>query len=77
MAMLLMLRDTALAFLSVALIAALDWFMIWLPNDNVEGVNGIWANPDEPRTRRKSKRPVPPKNSFVPCCGGLKLELCK
>jgi hypothetical protein len=73
MAMLLMLRGTAWVFLSVALIGALDWLTTWLPKDNAEGVNVVWANADDPGTRRKSKRAVPPKNRLVPCLAGLKL----
>src|SRR5208283_3595850 len=71
MAMLLMLRGTALVFLSVALIAALDWFMIWLPNDNVGGVNSIWANADEPRTRRKSRGQSRPRTVSFHAAGAL------
>jgi hypothetical protein len=41
----------------------------------VEGVNLIWANADEPGTRRQSKRAVPPKNRFVPHFTGLELTL--
>jgi len=71
MAMLLMLRGTALVFLSVALIAALDWFTTWLPKESAEGVNVVWASADEPGMRRKSKMAVPPKNRFVPYFAGL------
>ena len=72
-----MLRGTAWGFFSVALSAALDWFTTWSPKDKVEGVNGVWANPDPPGTRRKIKRTVTPKNSFVPYFAGLELELWK
>jgi hypothetical protein len=75
MAMLLMLRGTAWVFLRVALIAALDWFMTWLPKDSVEGVNLTWANADAPGMRRKNKRAVPPKNRLVAYFAGLELEL--
>jgi hypothetical protein len=77
MAMLLILRGTAWVFLSVALIAALGWFTAWLPKDSVRGANGVWASADEPGTRRKSRRAVPPKNRFVPCFAGLELEQWK
>jgi hypothetical protein len=77
MAMLLMLRGTAWVFLRVALIAALDWFTTWLPKDSVEGVNGVWANADEPGTRRETKRAVLPKKRSIPCFAGLELELWK
>jgi hypothetical protein len=73
----LMLRGVVWVFLKVALIGALAWFMTWLPNDNVEGVNGVWASADGPMTRRESKRAVPPKNRFVPYFAGLELELWK
>jgi hypothetical protein len=43
----------------------------------VEGVSLIWANTDEPRTTRKSKRTVPPENSFVPYFAGLELKRWK
>jgi len=74
MPMLLMLRGTAWVFLRVALIGALDWFTSWVPKENVEAVNLIWPKADEPGTRRKSKRAVPPKNRS-PYFAGLELEL--
>jgi hypothetical protein len=77
MAMLLMLRGMAWVFLSVALIAALDWLTTWFPKDSVEGVNLTWANADEPETRRKRKTTVPPKNRLAPYFAGLELELGK
>jgi len=77
MAMLLMLRGTAWVFFRVALFAALDWFTTWLPKDNFEGVSEVCANAGEPRTRRESKRTVPPMNSFVPYLAGLELQLWK
>jgi hypothetical protein len=78
MAMLLMLKGKAWVFLSVVLIAALGWFTTWLPNDNVEGANGVWAKADEPGTSRESKRTdskkaFPPTNRFIPYIAGLKL----
>jgi hypothetical protein len=75
--MLLMVRGTAWVFLRVALSAVLDWFMTWSPKDSVEGVNLTWADADEVKTRRKSKRAVPPKNRLVPYFAGLELELWK
>jgi hypothetical protein len=48
-----------------------------LPKDNVAGVNVAWANADEPRTSRQSKRRIPPKNTLVPCFAALELELWK
>jgi hypothetical protein len=77
MAMLLMLRGTAWVFFSVVLIEALDWFMTWLPKDNAGGVSGVWASAEEPRTRRESKRAIPPKKRLVPYCACLKPELGK
>jgi hypothetical protein len=73
MAMLVMPRGTGWVFLRVALIAALGWFTAWLPKDNVAGANGVWANADETRTRKESKRAVPPQNRMVPHFAGLKL----
>jgi len=73
MAMLLMLRGSAWVFLNVTRIAALDWFTTWWPKDSVEGVSEVWAKADDPRTRRESKREVPPKYRR-PYFGGLELE---
>jgi len=42
-----------------------------------EGVNLIWANADQPGTRRESKKAVRPKNGSVPYFAGLELELGK
>jgi hypothetical protein len=77
MAMLLTLRGTVWVFSRVAPIAALDWFTTWLPNDNVEGVKGGWANADGSRARRKSKKAAPPKKHFVPYFTDLELKLWK
>jgi len=75
--MLLMVRGAAWVFLSVALRAALDWLTAWLPKESVEGVSLTWANADEERTRRESKRAVPPKSRLVRYFAGLELELWK
>jgi hypothetical protein len=48
-----------------------------LPKDNVEGVSGVWANPDEPKTRRESKRTVAPRKCLLPHFAGLELKLGK
>jgi hypothetical protein len=73
----LMLRGTACVFFKAALIAVLDWFTTWLPKDSAEGVNLTCANADEVKTRRKSKRTVPPKKRLVPYFAVLELELWK
>jgi hypothetical protein len=43
----------------------------------VEGVNLIWADADDTRTRRESKTTGPPKKRLVPYPAGLELELWK
>jgi hypothetical protein len=43
----------------------------------VEGVNLIWANADQPVTRRESKTTVRPKKRSVPYFADLELELWK
>jgi hypothetical protein len=39
----------------------------------VEGLDLTWANAEEPRTRKKSKRAVPPKKLLIPYFAGLEL----
>jgi hypothetical protein len=48
---------------------------VTLAGETVTGV--VWANADELRTSRESKRTVPPKKRFVPHFAGLELELWK
>jgi hypothetical protein len=76
-AMLLMVRGTAWAFVSQACFAALDSFTTWLPKDTVAGVNVVCANPAPLATKRKSKRTVPPQNNFVPYFAGTERGLWK
>jgi hypothetical protein len=82
MAMLLMLRGTAWVFWRVGLIATLERLRTWLPKESVGGVNGVWADVDEPgtrveSTRTESKKAVPPKNRLTPYFASLELELWK
>jgi hypothetical protein len=75
--MLLIVSGPACLFFNVAVFATLATPTARLPKDSVAGVNVLWADADEPRTRRERRRTVPPKNSFVPYFAGLELELRK